>query len=166
MLRRVLVFGCSGSGKSTLARRLAARLNVPVTHLDHLYWRPDWVEAPLSDFRAAQAAAVQTNGWVIDGNYSGTMDIRFPLADTVVFLDVSRWTSLRRVLLRTLRERGQDTQAPGCLSKVDLEFIRWIWTWRTSHRSRLLSRIAAEAPTARQVLLSSSREVEAFLRSV
>ncbi|WP_328612239.1 DNA topology modulation protein FlaR [Amycolatopsis sp. NBC_00345] len=165
-MRRVLIFGCSGSGKSTLARRLAARLDVPVTHLDRLYWRPGWVEAPLADFRAAQAAAVRTDGWVIEGNYSKTLDIRFPLADTVVFLDVSRWTSLHRVLSRTLRERGRDTQAPGCVSKVDLEFVRWIWGWRASHRSRLLGRIAAEAPTARQVLLGSAREVEAFLRSV
>jgi adenylate kinase family enzyme len=165
-MRRVLIYGGSGSGKSTLARRLGARLDVPVTHLDHLYWRPGWVEAPPADFRAAQSAAVQTDGWVIDGNYSKTLDLRFPLADTVVFLDVSRWVSLRRVLLRTLRERGQDTQAPGCMSKVDAEFVRWIWGWRASHRSRLLQRIAAEAPTARQVLLGSSREVEAFLRSV
>jgi adenylate kinase family enzyme len=165
-MRRVLIFGNSGSGKSTLARRLAARLDVPVTHLDHLYWRPGWVEAPLEDFRAAQVAAVRTDGWVIDGNYSKTLDIRFPLADTVVFLDVSRWTSMRRVLFRHLRERGRDTQAPGCVSKVDLEFVRWIWGWRASHRSRLLGRIATDAPTARQVLLSSSREVEAFLRSV
>ncbi|HEY3711155.1 MAG TPA: DNA topology modulation protein FlaR [Amycolatopsis sp.] len=165
-MRRVLIFGNSGSGKSTLARRLAARLDVPVTHLDHLYWRPGWVEAPLEDFRAAQVEAVRTDGWVIDGNYSKTLDIRFPLADTVVFLDVSRWTSMRRVLFRHLRERGRDTQAPGCVSKVDLEFVRWIWGWRASHRSRLLARIQAEAPTALQVLLSSSREVEAFLRSV
>jgi adenylate kinase family enzyme len=165
-MRRVLIFGNAGSGKSTLARRLAARLDVPVTHLDHLYWRPGWVEAPLADFRAAQAAAVRTDGWVIDGNYSKTLDIRFPLADTVVFLDVSRWTSMRRVLFRHLRERGRDTQAPGCVSKVDLEFVRWIWGWRASHRSRLLHRIGAEAPAARQVLLGSSREVEAFLRSV
>jgi adenylate kinase family enzyme len=109
---------------------------------------------------------VRTDGWVIDGNYSKTLDIRFPLADTVVFLDVSRWTSMRRVLFRHLRERGRDTQAPGCVSKVDLEFVRWIWGWRASHRSRLLHRIGAEAPSARQVLLGSSREVEAFLRSV
>ncbi|MGH8921479.1 MAG: DNA topology modulation protein FlaR [Actinomycetes bacterium] len=165
-MRRVLIFGCSGSGKSTLARRLGARLNVPVTHLDHLFWRPGWVEAPLADFRAAQAEAVRTDGWVIDGTYSKTLDLRFPLADTVVFLDVPRRASLRRILLRTLRERGRDTQAPGCESKVDFEFIRWIWGWRASHRARLLGRIAVEAPAARQVLLGSSREVEAFLRSV
>ncbi|MDT8910559.1 DNA topology modulation protein FlaR [Amycolatopsis sp. PS_44_ISF1] len=166
MRRRVLIFGCSGSGKSTLARRLAVRLDVPVTHLDHLYWRPDWVEAPLPDFRAAVATAVRSPGWVIDGNYSRTLDLRLPLADTVVFLDVSRWTSLRRVLTRTWRERGQDTQAPGCRSKVDLELIRWIWGWRASHRSQLLARIATESPGAQQVLLGSRREVEAFLRTV
>ncbi|MEW2501773.1 DNA topology modulation protein FlaR [Amycolatopsis sp. NPDC047767] len=166
MKRRVLVLGPSGSGKSTLARRLGAVLDVPVTHLDQLYWRPGWVPAPPEEFRAAQAAAVARDGWVIDGNYSSGFDLRLPLADTVVFLDVPRTTSLRRVLLRHLRERGRDTQAPGCVSKLDGEFVKWIWNWPRTHRSRLLASVAADAPQARHHLLHTRADVAAFLASV
>ncbi|MFI5607616.1 DNA topology modulation protein FlaR [Amycolatopsis sp. NPDC051903] len=165
-MRRVLVLGNSGSGKSTLARRLAALLDVPVTHLDHLYWRPGWVPAPPDEFRAAQSTALTTDGWVVDGNYSSTFDLRLPLADTVVFLDVPRTTSLRRVTLRHLRERGRDTQAPGCVSKLDLDFATWIWHWPRTHRAVLLARLAAEAPQAAQYLLRTRPEIEAFLRAV
>ncbi|WP_326567260.1 DNA topology modulation protein FlaR [Amycolatopsis rhabdoformis] len=163
MNRRVLVLGPSGSGKSTLARRLGAALDVPVTHLDHLYWRPGWVPAPPDEFRAAVATAAATEGWVIEGNYSSTFDLRLPLADTVVFLDVSRTTSLRRVLARHLRERGRDTQAPGCVSKVDRGFVTWIWNWPRTHRDRLLASVVADAPRARHYLLSTRADVEAFL---
>ncbi len=36
--RRIAVIGCGGSGKTHLARRLGALLNVPVIHLDAVYY--------------------------------------------------------------------------------------------------------------------------------
>jgi len=165
-MRRVLVIGCGGVGKSTLARRLGSRLDLAVTHLDHLYWRPGWTVAPKAEFHAAQEKVVAGEAWVIDGNYNSSLHLRLPRADTVVFLDFPRRTSLRRVLVRTVRERGQDTQAPGCPSKMDLEFLAYIWTWRRARRDRLLKRLAVEARHARQYLLSSARDVEAFLGSL
>ncbi|WP_033289938.1 DNA topology modulation protein FlaR [Amycolatopsis jejuensis] len=161
MGRRIVVLGCSGSGKSTLARQLGATLGVPVTHLDRLFWRPGWVQAPFEEFRAGVAKAVSTGAWVIEGNYSKTLDLRLPLADTVVFLDPPRAVCMVRVLRRHLRERGQDTQAAGCVSKVDFEFVKWIWHWRRTHRSALLHRVATSR--TRQVLLQSPRDVAAFL---
>jgi adenylate kinase family enzyme len=41
-MRRVMVIGCGGAGKSTLARILAARLELPLIHLDFHYWGPNW----------------------------------------------------------------------------------------------------------------------------
>ncbi|MGW4482491.1 DNA topology modulation protein FlaR [Amycolatopsis sp. NPDC004368] len=138
-------------------------MGVPVTHLDCLYWRPGWVPAPAPEFRAAVSAAVATDGWVIDGNYSSTLDLRLPLADTVVYLDVPRTTSLRRVVLRHLRERGRGTQAPGCVSKLDRDFVRWIWNWPRTHRDGLLAAVRFGSPQARQYMLGSRAEVAAFL---
>ena len=162
-MRRVLIIGCSGTGKSTLARRLGSLLDLPVTHLDHLYWRPGWVEAPEAEFHAAQEKVVTGDAWVIDGNYNSSLHLRLPRADTVVFLDFPRRASLRRVLVRTVRERGLDTQAPGCPSKVDMEFLGFIWNWRRRRRNTLLKRLAVEARHTRQYLLSSPRDVESFL---
>jgi adenylate kinase family enzyme len=39
-MRRVLVIGISGAGKSTFARELAARIGLPLIHLDKEFWRP------------------------------------------------------------------------------------------------------------------------------
>lgn len=164
-MKRVLVIGCSGSGKSTLARQLGARLGLPITHLDHLFWRPGWISAPPEEFEAAQAAVTAGERWVIDGNYSSTLHLRLPRADTVVFLDLPRRTSMRRVLVRTLREAGKDTQAPGCMSKVDREFLEFVLTWRRKRRARILARLAAEGAHTRQFLLGGPRDVAAFLRS-
>ena len=166
MGRRIMVTGCSGAGKSTLARNIGAALGLPVTHLDRLYWRPGWVPAPDEEFRAAVAGAASADSWVIDGNYSKTFDLRLPFADTVVFLDPSRYVCLYRAVRRLIRERGQETQAAGCVSKIDAEFVQWIWHYRRDRRARTLQRIATEAPAARQVLLRTQREVDAFLKAL
>ncbi|WP_020663825.1 hypothetical protein [Amycolatopsis benzoatilytica] len=166
MGRRILVTGCSGAGKSTLARAIGAALDLPVTHLDRLYWRPGWVPNSDEDFRTAVAKAASADNWVIDGNYSKTFDLRLPFADTVVFLDPSRYVCLYRAVRRLAREWGQETQAAGCVSKVDAEFVQWIWNYRRDRRARTLARISADAPTARHVLLRTSREVDAFLKDL
>ncbi len=54
-MQRIAILGCSGGGKSTLARALGEALDLPVVHLDQLYWLPGWVERDKAGFRALQA---------------------------------------------------------------------------------------------------------------
>ncbi|WP_229907829.1 hypothetical protein [Amycolatopsis oliviviridis] len=56
-MRRIMVVGCSGAGKSTFSRRLGAALDLPVTHLDRLYWRPGWTPAPDAEFHVAHGGS-------------------------------------------------------------------------------------------------------------
>lgn len=50
-----MVIGISaGVGKSTFARNLGEILNMKVHHLDALFWKPNWVEASIEEFSAAQ----------------------------------------------------------------------------------------------------------------
>src|SRR5437899_8742589 len=93
-LRRVVVLGCSGSGKSTLGWQLGRRLGLPVVHLDVLYWRPGWQEPDTASFRARTAAAGAGDAWISEGNYRETFDLRLPRADTVIILELPRWSRL------------------------------------------------------------------------
>ena len=81
----------------------------------------------------------------------------------MIFLDFPRWLCLSRVIRRTVRSMRRDTQAPGCPDKVDLEFLRWIWNFPTSTRPRVVAAIAEHGKHAEQVVLTSPREVRAFL---
>jgi len=87
-MRRVLVFGAPGTGKSRLARVLGDRLGLPVLHRDAEYWRPGWVDPAMDEWRAQIAMLAARDAWVMDGNYSGTWDLRLPRAHTVVWLDL------------------------------------------------------------------------------
>ncbi|TOH24481.1 AAA family ATPase, partial [Vibrio parahaemolyticus] len=39
-MKRIAVIGSGGSGKSTFSALLGKKLNLPVHHLDQLYWKP------------------------------------------------------------------------------------------------------------------------------
>jgi ATP-dependent protease Clp ATPase subunit len=39
---RIAIIDCGGSGKTSIARRLGAMLDVPVTHLDAVYYNSEW----------------------------------------------------------------------------------------------------------------------------
>jgi adenylate kinase family enzyme len=162
-MERVAIIGCGGSGKSTLARRLGARTGLPVTHLDRVFWRPGWVPTPEDEWRAMQVELVATDRWILDGNYSRTLDVRLPRADTVLFLDVATWRTLSRVLWRTLRDHGKDIQADGCPEKFEWSFIKWVATYRRRSRPRVIDAIANDAAHARVHVLRRPRDVERFV---
>ena len=102
--RRIVVVGSTGSGKSTVAETLALRLGIPFVELDELFWLPNWVELDEESFRAKVAEATAGENWVIAGNYRRTsIDVIWPLVDTMVVLEVSLATQLRRLVARSWR---------------------------------------------------------------
>ncbi|GAB0150938.1 hypothetical protein [Marinobacterium sp. BA1] len=94
-MKKIAVIGSGGSGKSTFSALLGKELNLPVHHLDQLYWKPNWVKTPKEDWIKIQKGICDSECWIIDGNYQSTLDIRFEACDTVIFLDVNRYTCKR-----------------------------------------------------------------------
>src|SRR6266496_3263394 len=105
-MKRIAILGGPGSGKSTLARRLGQRLQLPVIHLDMLFWRPGWTWPDISAFRERVAKAIAGEAWISDGNYVlTTFDLILPRADAIIIIERPRWLRLVRVLWRTLSRR-------------------------------------------------------------
>jgi len=167
-MKRVLVIGSGGSGKSTFARRLGERLKLEVIHLDQLYWHPGWVETPKDEWRRQVEELCGREAWVMDGNYSGTLDVRLAACDTVVFLDQPRAVCMWRVLKRALMYRNspRPDMAAGCREKIDLKFLQWVWTYPSRRRPKLLARLDEIAGDKRVIHLRSDAEVERFLAEV
>jgi hypothetical protein len=84
-MNRIAIIGCGGSGKTYVARKLVGRLNLPLTHLDSVYYDADRNPLPHEHFADRQRDFVTRPRWLIEGNYASTLSIRLGFADTVIF---------------------------------------------------------------------------------
>jgi adenylate kinase family enzyme len=161
---RIIVLGSSGSGKSTLARRLGALLAVEVIHLDSYYWQPHWVATPAAEWTARVMELLRGDRWVMDGNYLSSLELRVARADTVIFIDQSRWVCLWRCLRRWARHRGQNRPelAAGCYEKIDLDFLKWIWNYPRDVKPDI-ERVLEQHSEKRVVWLRGSAAADTFL---
>lgn len=164
-MRRILLIGSPGSGKSTLARALGARFNLPVTHLDRLWWQPGWVELGAEKFRPLVEELVAAEKWVIDGNYSNTWDLRMPRADTILWLDLPRRVCMWRVFRRAVTQLGRvrSDVAPGCPERLDMEFFRYVWTFKAAHEEKTMNALRRYGRHARIVRLRSDEGIVRFV---
>jgi adenylate kinase family enzyme len=162
-MRRILVMGSPGSGKSRFARLLGTKLSLPIIHLDAHYWQPGWVLPDRDAWRACVGNLAAGDGWIMDGNYSNTLDLRVERADGVIWLECPRRTCLRRVLWRSIRGFGKtrpDMQ-PDCRERIDPEFIRYVWNFQGKTRPEIERRLAESGlPVTR---LRGKSEVAAYL---
>ena len=167
-VRRIAIIGSGGAGKSTLARELATKLNIPVVHLDSIFWRPGWLERPQDEWRARQQELVRSTSWIIDGTHAPTLDVRLEAADTVVLLDLNRLVCTWRVIKRRVRYRRSPRfdRAPGCNEHLNWKFVRWVWTYPSQSRPEALQAIDTYAPDARVIRLRSRHAVKRFLIDV
>ncbi|MCF6136426.1 DNA topology modulation protein [Pseudalkalibacillus berkeleyi] len=164
-MKKIAVIGCPGAGKSTLSKKLGESLEIEVFHLDRLYWKPGWVETPREDLRAIQEQIVKQDTWIIDGNFSGTLDIRLEAADTIVFLDVPRIKCCYRVLKRRFMYHGKTRPdiGEGCPERIPLEFLRYVWKFQNDQRPQLLERLSRLDHQKCMITLSSEKDIDLFL---
>ena len=98
--RRVAIIGCPGGGKSTLSRKLRDLTGLPLHHLDAIFWLPDGTSIPKEEFNQLQKAILETDEWIIDGNYSRTVDVRMEACDTVFLFDLPEEVCLEGAISR------------------------------------------------------------------
>lgn len=162
--RRWLLVGSGGAGKSTLARRLAAALDLPLIHLDREYWRPGWVAIPKDQWRIRVAELASADAWVMDGNYSGTIDMRLDRADVIIVMDTPSWKCLFRIVKRRWLDRDRPDIPTGCSDQVSLEFAWWVLSYPWRSRPKIMRAIDAHADV-QVIRLRTARDAERLLTS-
>ena len=166
-MERIIIIGCGGAGKSTLARQLGDKLNIPVVHLDKLWWKPGWVEMDRDEFDELHRRELSKEKWIMDGNFNRTMPERIARCDTIIYLDFSRFACLRGVIKRVLTTYGtvRPDMGEGCPERIDFEFLKWVWNYNRDKRERNY-RLLNEAEHAETIVLKTRRAVKMFLEQI
>lgn len=166
-MERVVIIGCGGAGKSTLARQLGQMLQIPVVHLDKLFWRPGWVQVSKEEFDRLHRQELAKERWIMDGNFDRTMEERLARCDTVIYLDFSRAACLWGVAKRIFTTYGKVRvdMGEGCPERFDLEFLKWVWDFNKNKRQRVYQRLA-QVEHAKVYILKDRKQVRTFLEGV
>lgn len=164
-MKKIMIIGCGGAGKSTLARELGKRLSLEVVHLDQLYWKANWVPQEKENWEQIVTDLSNQASWVLDGNYGGTMDIRLEKADTIIFLDRSKWLCIYRVLKRLLGSYGQTRvdMAEGCKERFSFEFLHYIFFYNYTRRAGILKKLNRASSSQAVFHLKNRKEIKRFL---
>lgn len=122
-MKRVIVIGSPGAGKSTFSRLLRDRTGLPLHYLDMIWHLPDRTNISQEEFDEKLADILETESWIIDGNYGRTIEMRMKCCDTVFLLDYPL-----EICLEGARSRVgvQREEIPWVEEELDEEFKQWI----------------------------------------
>ncbi|GGB18765.1 ATPase AAA [Sphingomonas metalli] len=162
---RICIMGPSNSGKSTLADAIGRAKGLEIVHLDRLHHLPhtDWVPRPPEEFAELHDAAIASERWVIDGNYTRLLPQRLERATGLILLDVPTATSLFRYVRRCWFERERRGALEGGLDTVKWDMIHHILFATRANRRRYRTMI--DGISLPKVEIDSAAELTAFYRA-
>lgn len=161
-MKKILVIGCSGSGKSHFSKRLNKITDIPLYHLDMLYWNADKTTVGRDVLIERLTPILDSEEWIIDGNYRGTLEMRLQRCDTVFFLDFPTDVCLAGVESRRGKPR---TDMPWIETEEDVEFTEFIKGFRANNRPIILA-LLKKYPEITVYTFKSRSESDAFLQNL
>lgn len=111
---------------------------------------------------------VKPESWIIDGNYTSTLDIRMAAADTIIYLDYPRTLCLYRAFKRRIQYAGKTRPdlASGCPEKLDWSHVQWIWSYRKRDHRKVLEKLEQYADRRTIIILHNPAEARQFLEKI
>ena len=160
---KISIIGYSGAGKSTTARKLGEKLGIPVLHLDTVYHMPGWQVRPNEDSIAIVSKFMEENdSWIIDGNYSRTLEARLKSCDTVFMLDFPTDVCMQGVVERIGKKRKD---MPWVDTELDQGLKLEIEKFPKETRPHIFELLEKYGDDKNVVVFKSRDEADAFLRN-
>ena len=125
-MKKIIVIGCPGSGKTTFAEKLFDQIGLPLFHLDAIWHKPDRTHIAREEFDRYLSDILAGECWIIDGNYSRTVERRIAACDTLFLFDLPTEVCLEGAISRIGKKRSDmpwtDTELDPNLKKEIEEF--------------------------------------------
>ncbi len=162
-MQKVIIIGCPGAGKSTFARKLHKATGLPLYHLDMLWHKPDKTNYTREEFDRSIAEIMARKEWIIDGNYSRTLEIRLRSCDTVFLLDFSTELCMKSVENR-IGTRREDM--PWVETELDEEFRQWILDFPKEQLPEIYRLLDKYKEAVNVIVFKTREELERYLCNI
>ena len=176
-MKYINVVGNSAMGKSTFSKQLAKKLSLAYIELDNLYWKNNWEEPSNLEFFAKIKDQMDqySDGWVMDGNYTKSIPVKWKHVDTVIWLDypfhLNFYRSVKRALiLSTVKKQlWPDSNNHESFQKLfsRRSIVLWMMQQYRINREKYIALMATKQyEHVNFIHLTSPKQAEDFLNSL
>ncbi|KAF0125938.1 MAG: hypothetical protein FD189_2365 [Elusimicrobia bacterium] len=104
---KIVILGNSGSGKTRLAAEIAKIRDIPVVHLDELFWEPGGFDRarPRDAVLRLVEESRKKSDWIVEGVFGDLAELYMEQADLLLWLDIGWDVCKERLLARGLESR-------------------------------------------------------------
>ncbi len=162
--KKIIVLGSPGSGKSYFSGKLSSLIDYPVFYLDKLYWQKNWVGISTEELSTKLEKIMEENNcWIIDGNYSSTLEMRYKEAQLIFYFDLAIEVCLRSHQERLGKKR---IDLPDYLEETeDAEFEQYIKDFPQKEKPKFIS-IQQKYPQKKVIIFKQRSEANKYLEDL
>lgn len=154
----------AGSGKSTFALKLQKSLKLPLFHLDKYFFEANWKERNYQEFLNLQRELVEKSAWIIDGNCTRSLEMRYAKADIVLYFNLPLTLCYWRVFKRLWHKNKQiDDRAENCHEIVRWKLLTYMWGFE-NRVNKTIAYCQEHYPHAEFIEINSDEEAETILQ--
>lgn len=169
-MKRILIIGGNASGKTTLSKQLSEILDLPLIHLDKLYWRDNWQHATNDELKKLLEPELSKPQWIFDGNMKHSFKDRLKHCDTVFYLDFPTALCVIGAIKRLINSYNKSRPDMGgtCIEKFDknsLSFIINIFSFNKNNR-KFYHDLLEKQTSINVIVLKNRKEVKKFLNEL
>jgi len=162
-MKRIIIIGCPGSGKTTFAEKLRAKTDLPLFHLDAIWHKPDKTHISRAEYDARLAEILTLDSWIIDGNYSRTIETRMSACDTVFLFDLPAEVCIDGAIARLGKPRYD---MPWIDTELDPNFKKEIEEFGNKNLPTIYALIDKYKDGRTVVIFKSREEADDYIRQI
>ena len=163
MMRKAIIIGCPGSGKTTFAEKLQKKTNLPLYYLDAIWHKPDKTHISREEFDERIKEIFASSEWIIDGNYSRTIEMRLKECDSVFLFDLPTEVCLQGATERIGKGRYD---LPWLETELDPEFAGFIKDFKENSLPKIYNLLEKYKNEKQIVIFKSREEADKFLENI
>ena len=162
-MKKIIVIGCPGSGKTTFAEKLRDKIGLPLFYLDAIWHKPDRTHISRDEFDGKLSDILAHDQWIIDGNYSRTLERRIAAADTVFLFDLPTQICLDGAVERIGKKR---VDMPWVDTELDPNLKSEIEAFRDKNLPIIYELLQAYKEGRNFVVFKSREEADGYIEEI
>ena len=162
-MNKVIVIGCPGSGKTTFAEKLSDKTDLPLYYLDAIWHKADKTHISRDEFDARIGEIFAEDSWIIDGNYSRTIEMRLKECDTVFLFDLPTYICLQGAISRLGKARYD---LPWIETELDSEFRNEIERFSSDELPKIYSLLDKYKDNREIIIFKSREDADEFIENM